>query len=52
MCKQQCPSGKFGENCQNNCSTHCAGNKNGCSHIDGSCSSGCDPGYKGKMCKQ
>ncbi|KAK3797297.1 hypothetical protein RRG08_026980 [Elysia crispata] len=52
MCNQQCPSGKYGQNCQKSCNTHCSGLKKACSHIDGSCSLGCDPGYKGKMCNQ
>ncbi|KAK3744777.1 hypothetical protein RRG08_038360 [Elysia crispata] len=48
----ECPSGKHGMNCSKNCSVHCAGLYNACSHINGSCAEGCDPGYTGETCEK
>ncbi|KAK3761434.1 hypothetical protein RRG08_051268 [Elysia crispata] len=49
---EECPSGKYGVNCNESCSAHCAGTNNACSHINGSCVEGCDPGYTGETCNQ
>ena len=46
----ECETGQFGEGCKETCSDHCAGDKNPCHHINGTCDMGCDPGYHGLLC--
>ena len=41
--------GHFGQNCSETCSIHCQKPEE-CDHLDGSCM--CQPGWKGKDCKQ
>ncbi|KAK3781802.1 hypothetical protein RRG08_026984 [Elysia crispata] len=48
----ECRSGEYGEYCNKNCNVHCAGQDNTCSHINGTCTEGCDPGYRGETCDQ
>ncbi|KAK3741216.1 hypothetical protein RRG08_000545 [Elysia crispata] len=45
-----CPNGTYGVGCSQNCSVTCGGPDNLCHHVDGSCSSGCDAGFKGEHC--
>ncbi|GFO23027.1 multiple epidermal growth factor-like domains 10 [Plakobranchus ocellatus] len=47
---KKCPTGTFGLKCEGTCSTHCAGVDNACNHVDGTCSDGCDPGYRTAQC--
>jgi len=42
-CFVECPSGSYGDNCSLPCSSHCVGQE--CHHINGTCTSGCAPGY-------
>lgn len=44
-----CHGGRYGQGCNNICG-HCI-NQTVCNHIDGTCLSGCDPGYQGILCK-
>ncbi|XP_078327321.1 uncharacterized protein LOC111115469 [Crassostrea virginica] len=44
-----CRSGKYGKNCNNSCG-FCS-DQNDCSHVNGTCLSGCDLGYTGALCK-
>ena len=44
----ECANGKFGQDCNERCG-ECVG-KEQCQHINGSCVSGCKPGYKGIRC--
>ncbi|XP_071085716.1 protein draper-like [Haliotis cracherodii] len=50
----QCQWGKFGQNCERNCSCNCALVKNNtakhCNKISGECSEGCLPGWYGTDC--
>ena len=41
--------GNFGQNCSETCSIHCQKPEK-CDRVDGSCM--CEPGWKGKDCKQ
>ncbi|KAK3774959.1 hypothetical protein RRG08_040547 [Elysia crispata] len=50
LCDQECETGQFGEGCKETCSDHCAGDKNPCHHLNGTCVMGCDPGYHGSLC--
>ena len=43
-----CPYGFFGETCANSCNSKCTG----CSNVNGSCLSGCHPGWKGDYCQE
>lgn len=47
---QKCNEGQFGQNCDFECG-HCL-HKKQCHHIEGTCSSGCDDGYRGIQCKR
>lgn len=40
----ECNGGKFGENCTNDCG-HCL-HREQCHFIDGTCSNGCNKGFK------
>lgn len=44
----ECGNGKYGSNCLLNCG-HCK-KMSDCNHVDGSCMSGCFPGYNGSRC--
>ncbi|XP_071086250.1 multiple epidermal growth factor-like domains protein 11 isoform X1 [Haliotis cracherodii] len=52
----QCQWGKFGQNCERNCSCNCALVKNNtakhCNKTSGECSEGCLPGWCGTDCKK
>ncbi|XP_021340744.1 receptor-type tyrosine-protein phosphatase S-like [Mizuhopecten yessoensis] len=45
----KCVDGTFGDNCGSKCG-HCINGSTTCHHIDGSCRSGCSPGYKVDTC--
>lgn len=44
-----CTQGWYGKDCKEKCG-HCL-DENRCFHINGTCISGCQPGYKGLLCK-
>ena len=44
----ECQRGTYGINCSGLCG-HCS-DLSECSHIDGSCLTGCDDGYHGRLC--
>ena len=44
-----CENGTYGYDCNNTCG-HCT-DKETCSHTNGTCLVGCDPGYVGELCK-
>ena len=44
-----CENGTYGNDCKNKCG-HCT-DKESCSHTNGTCLVGCDPGYVGELCK-
>ena len=46
----ECLSGIYGYNCSGMCG-HCF-DMSYCSHVDGSCQTGCSPGYHGRQCKE
>ena len=48
-CVLECESGKFGMNCNENCG-HCSNAS--CNHVNGTCVSGCTPGYHGSFCQK
>ncbi|WAQ98524.1 DRPR-like protein, partial [Mya arenaria] len=43
-----CPAGRYGRECQNNCSGYCW-NKEPCRFTTGVCLNGCSPGYDFKQ---
>ncbi|WAQ98600.1 hypothetical protein MAR_022973 [Mya arenaria] len=43
-----CPAGRYGHECQNNCSGYCL-NKEPCRFTTGVCLNGCSPGYDFKQ---
>lgn len=45
----ECTSGKYGKDCQLDCG-HCK-NMMQCHHVDGTCVTGCEPGFIGDTCK-
>lgn len=47
---KECNEGQFGQNCDFECG-HCL-HKKQCHYIEGTCSSGCDDGYRGIQCKK
>ena len=44
-----CENGKYGQGCTSFCG-HCF-NSSRCHHANGSCLTGCEPGYGGEYCK-
>lgn len=44
-----CQPGTYGHNCQDTCG-YCL-NFDDCYHVNGTCHLGCEPGYKGDICK-
>lgn len=46
----ECTDGLYGDMCQNQCG-HCS-NLSQCHHINGTCLSGCQPGYSSEFCNQ
>ena len=44
-----CPSNRYGNNCQENCSINC-GVPERCDRITGHCEGGCQEGWKGSRC--
>ena len=44
----ECDAGKFGVECKSNCSSNCKHKT--CNHVNGRCSYGCYPGYRGNKC--
>ena len=44
-----CDQGKYGNGCNNLCG-HCLDQDN-CYHTNGTCMTGCKPGYHGALCK-
>ena len=50
-CKSsECDAGKYGKECRQTCSDHCAEAGNPCDHVTGECTYGCDPGYYTDTC--
>ena len=48
-----CPKGKFGISCENNCSSrNCKGSSASCHGLTGKCQEGCKPGWIGKDCSE
>ncbi|GFS10507.1 multiple epidermal growth factor-like domains 10 [Elysia marginata] len=45
-----CSVGKYGPSCSKTCNTNCAGSDNACDHINGTCTNGCEDGYRSNMC--
>lgn len=43
-----CSHGLFGQNCANKCNSTCTG----CNRVNGSCDTGCIPGWKGYYCNE
>lgn len=46
----ECPTGKFGNNCNNTCSANCKDNLKKCDVTSGDCEGGCLDGWHGKHC--
>lgn len=46
----ECKSGNYGLRCNETCG-HCSALMY-CSHVNGSCLTGCKPGYEGDRCQQ
>lgn len=46
-----CESGHFGKDCRERCSGNCLNNET-CDYVSGKCSSGCQDGYTGTLCKK
>lgn len=44
----ECESGTYGKECKGKCG-HCF-NSTDCFHVNGTCLSGCGPGYLGNLC--
>lgn len=44
-----CENGRYGDKCSETCG-HCR-NVTQCLHTNGTCLTGCKPGYQGKLCK-
>lgn len=44
-----CANGSYGIDCQENCGN--CHNVSQCSHINGTCLTGCHKGYRGDLCK-
>ncbi|GFO39306.1 receptor-type tyrosine-protein phosphatase kappa [Plakobranchus ocellatus] len=47
-----CTLGTYGEDCNESCSNHCAGETNSCNHVNGTCNQGCDSGYLMPLCTE
>lgn len=47
MLNVACPHGLFGPDCADKCSDTC----DGCNRFNGSCDSGCNPGWQGYDCQ-
>ena len=45
-----CDQGTFGEDCNDACG-NCLDN-DGCNHINGTCLTGCKPGFQGSLCQK
>lgn len=45
-----CNIGSYGIDCEDSCGL--CRDVNQCSHINGTCLTGCDAGYQGTMCKR
>ena len=46
----ECPTGSYGPGCTKTCNINCKGPDNFCDHINGTCTNGCEDGYRGQMC--
>lgn len=46
----ECSPGRFGKNCEQNCSDNCEGDLKLCNGTTGECVAGCRPGYDGLKC--
>lgn len=46
----ECSKGSYGMNCNESCGS--CSNVSHCSHVDGTCQSGCSPGYRHNLCKK
>lgn len=49
MFSLECNQGKYGYNCTEHCG-HCYNSS--CNPVNGSCLTGCKPGYYGNLCQQ
>lgn len=45
----ECPGGRYGHNCQRDCSKHCM-IKGYCNKVTGDCENGCRTGWKNSKC--
>ena len=45
----ECPGGRYGHNCQRDCSKHCM-IKGNCKKVTGDCENGCQTGWKNSKC--
>ena len=48
-CAIACETGTYGKDCSNACG-HCL-NETNCIHTNGTCTTGCEAGYFGNICK-
>ena len=51
MVHTECPNGKYGHNCEENCSINCMFPGN-CDNVAGHCIGGCKAGWKNTQCDQ
>ena len=51
MVHTECPNGKYGHNCEENCSMHCT-IPGSCNRLTGHCIGGCQTGWKNAQCDQ
>ncbi|RUS78105.1 hypothetical protein EGW08_014149, partial [Elysia chlorotica] len=45
-----CGGNTYGSGCSQHCSPNCGGADKACDHINGTCLSGCAPGFQGAHC--
>ncbi|KAK3738696.1 hypothetical protein RRG08_019660 [Elysia crispata] len=51
-CWTECVRGRYGQECKEPCSEHCADPRNYCDAVTGSCLDGCIAGFQPPLCKE